>query len=61
MKRMNKRTLYGFLWGVGSLGNISGDYVEYDQLFHKSDCEALMNDWKAVGNDMKKVMSSMSI
>lgn len=58
---MNKQTIQSFFWGIGSLGNIGGNYIDFSQYLNQSDYNALMSDWIAVGKDMKKVMNSLSL
>lgn len=59
MKLSNK--IRSFLWGVGSLGNIFGGYVDLSKYTERSDYDALMSDWEAVGDDMRKVMDSLPL
>lgn len=45
------------MWGIGSLGNISGGYVSFDRYMKGNDVEAMKNDWRRVGADMRITFS----
>jgi len=51
--------LRSFLFGLGSLGNISGGYITFRRNAHKSDLEAIRGDWMKIGDDMRTAMSEM--
>jgi len=49
-----------FLIGAGSVINISGNYFQYNysKSGEEADKCALYRDWRAVGQDMEKVIES---
>jgi hypothetical protein len=44
------------LFGVGSLGNLGGDYVSFHGYMGGSDLEDMRNDWRKVGDDIRSAM-----
>lgn len=47
-----------FLRGFGSILNLSPSTKTYEEK-HASDTEAIASDWKAVGDDFRKVMGKI--
>lgn len=48
-----------FLWGVGTLGNIGGNYISFHDYMRKNNTDELRDDWKKVGGDMCKAMAEL--
>lgn len=47
------------VWGVGSLGNISGKYVSFRRYMQGNNADDLKRDWQIIGQDMRIAMSRM--
>lgn len=48
---MNNRN--AFLWGMGTLGNLGGGYVDFDQYLLGDNASDLRKDWEKIGQDMR--------
>jgi len=50
----------GFLTGMGSVLNISGNYFDfnYSKDEHKADAAAIASDWGMIGQDLQSVLDS---
>ena len=59
MKRSvrNIRGIKPFLFGFGSLGNISGGYISFRRYMRGNNLDDMRKDWEKVGNDIRIVMS----
>lgn len=62
----NKRTktrrhawLKSTQFGMGSLGNIGGEYVSFKEYLGGSDIEDMRNDWRKVGDDLRSAMTRL--
>lgn len=53
----NINGLRAFLYGFGSLGNISGSYTSIRRRTRMSDLDALRSDWQKVGDDIRTAMN----
>ncbi|MDE5560313.1 MAG: hypothetical protein K2J00_00680 [Bacteroidaceae bacterium] len=45
-----------FLWGIGTLGNISGNYTTFSSYMQRDDADDLRSDWQAIGYDIQYAM-----
>lgn len=50
---------HSVIWGVGSLGNIRGNYVSFRSYMRGNNFNDIRKDWQQVGNDMRIVLSQM--
>lgn len=50
---------HSVIWGVGSLGNISGNYVSFRRYMHGNNYDDLRKDWQKVGDDMQFALTQM--
>ena len=50
---------HSVIWGVGSIGNISGNYISFYRYMHGNNFDDLRKDWQKVGRDMQFALSQM--
>lgn len=57
-RRTTRRSawLKSTLFGVGSLGNLGGNYISFHGYMGGSDLEDMRNDWRKVGEDIRSAM-----
>lgn len=46
-----------FLWGIGTLGNIGGNYISFHDYMRKNNTDELRDDWRKIGEDMRKAVA----
>lgn len=61
MSKLIKRTLHSdaWLWGIGSIWNLSGDSSWIDDYMKGSDMTDISSDIEAIGDDMKGVIKNI--
>lgn len=56
-RTININIVKPFLFGFGSLGNVSGGYVSFRRYLRGNNLDDLRKDWNAIGKDIRNAMS----
>lgn len=58
--KLHFRPISPFFWGVGTLANLSGNYVTMDEYMNGDNISDMRKDLHVLNKDMKKAIKSFS-
>lgn len=60
IREMKARLKRAFNEGAGSIMSLQGGYFSMPSIPHKSDADAIREDWERVGTDLKEAMHKVN-